>query len=191
MGKDTILNKIKKNKGQFVGLPEIPDFSSNQDNLIEHFIESIKKAGGEVIFSDDMSLEDLIEKYYLKAQKIISCFEDYKGSLEITDYTNPHELKDIELAIIEGCFGVAENGAIWVDEKEMEHRVLPFITENLIIALKKNELVDNMHQAYEKLKGKQTGFGLFISGPSKTADIEQSLVIGAHGAKSLYVYLIK
>jgi L-lactate dehydrogenase complex protein LldG len=189
MGKDTILNKIKKNKGQFVELPEIPNFSSNQDNMIKHFTESIKKAGGDTVFSANMSLQSLIEKHYPKAQNIISCYGNYKGSLEIVNYTDPHELKDIELAIIKGTFGLAENGAIWIDEKEMVHRALPFITENLIIVLEKDKLVENMHEAYGKLKGKQTGFGLFISGPSKTADIEQALVIGAHGAKSLYVYL--
>jgi len=190
MGKDIILNKIKKNTGQFVGLPEVPDFSSSPDNISKQFIESVKKAGGEAIFSQNISLEGIIENHYPKAKNIISCYGNYKGSLEIANYTDPHELKDIELAIIEGSFGVAENGAIWIDEKNMPHRALPFITENLIIVLEKDKLVTNMHQAYEKLKGKQNGFGVFIAGPSKTADIEQALVIGAHGAKSLYVYLI-
>jgi L-lactate dehydrogenase complex protein LldG len=44
-----------------------------------------------------------------------------------------------------------------------------------------------MHAAYEELGKVKSSFGLFLSGPSKTADIEQSLVIGAHGARSLTV----
>ncbi|HSJ68730.1 MAG TPA: LUD domain-containing protein, partial [Anditalea sp.] len=90
----------------------------------------------------------------------------------------------------EGQFGVAENGAIWLDEEDLEFRILPFITEHLVIVLDKSKLVGNMHQAYARIGNTPSGFGLFTAGPSKTADIEQSLVIGAHGAKSLKVVLV-
>ena len=48
-----------------------------------------------------------------------------------------------------------------------------------------------MHAAYQQLNGQNFDYGLFLSGPSKTADIEQSLVIGAQGAMSLTVILYK
>jgi L-lactate dehydrogenase complex protein LldG len=47
-----------------------------------------------------------------------------------------------------------------------------------------------MHQAYDALTFGRAEFGTFIAGPSKTADIEQSLVIGAHGPRSLTVFCI-
>jgi L-lactate dehydrogenase complex protein LldG len=47
-----------------------------------------------------------------------------------------------------------------------------------------------MHQAYERLQGREYNFGVFIAGPSKTADIEQSLVLGAHGARTMTVFLV-
>lgn len=96
-------------------------------------------------------------------------------------------LAEIEVLEIDGEFGVAENGAIWLSEEALPHRVAPFICQHLVINIKK--IVPHMHAAYEELGKVSSGFGLFLSGPSKTADIEQSLVIGAHGARSLTVVI--
>ena len=76
-------------------------------------------------------------------------------------------------------------------DESNRHRSLYFIAQNIVIVINENEIVNNMHEAYEKLSFDKAGFGVFISGPSKTADIEQSLVIGAHGPKSGYVIFIK
>ena len=96
-------------------------------------------------------------------------------------------LAEVEVLEIDGEFGVAENGAIWLREEALPHRVAPFICQHLVINVSK--LVPNMHAAYEELKKPNSSFGLFLAGPSKTADIEQSLVIGAHGARSLTVVI--
>jgi L-lactate dehydrogenase complex protein LldG len=89
-----------------------------------------------------------------------------------------------------GQFAVAENGAVWVASGQTSHRVLFFIAQHLALIVPASELVHNMHEAYRRLRFDRPEFGLFISGPSKTADIEQSLVIGAHGARSHTVFLV-
>ena len=99
-------------------------------------------------------------------------------------------LDGIELAIISGRFGVAENAAVWVDEADLPHRALPFVAQHLAIVLPRREIVADMHAAYRRLPLAMPGYGVFISGPSKTADIEQALVIGAQGPKSLVVFLV-
>ena len=82
------------------------------------------------------------------------------------------------------------DGAIWVNDRQLPLRVLYFIVQHLTLVLPKSEIVDNMHQAYERLRFDNAEFGTFIAGPSKTADIEQSLVIGPHGSRSLTVLII-
>ena len=87
--------------------------------------------------------------------------------------------------VLEGVLGVAENGAVLL--KEVDDRKLYTFYEEITIVLDKNHIVNNMHEAYQKTK--IDSFALFMAGPSKTADIEQSLVIGAHGAKRCYLLL--
>ncbi|MCU0983250.1 MAG: LUD domain-containing protein, partial [Pirellulaceae bacterium] len=71
------------------------------------------------------------------------------------------------------------------------HRVLFFIVQHLVLIVPADRVLHNLHEAYGQLRFDRPEFGLFISGPSKTADIEQSLVIGAHGARSLTVFLLE
>jgi len=105
-------------------------------------------------------------------------------------YDDPHGLENVELAILEAHFGVAENGACWITEDRMIERALPFIAQNLALVIHKKDIVLHMHEAYQRIADAGYGFGTFIAGPSKTADIEQSLVLGAHGPRSMTVFLI-
>ena len=103
----------------------------------------------------------------------------------------PHELEGVDLAVIAGEFGVAENGAVWVPGKNLgPQRAIFVITEHLVLVVSAAQLVHTMQHAYDRIQFERPGFGLFISGPSKTADIEQSLVIGAHGPRSCTLFLV-
>lgn len=95
----------------------------------------------------------------------------------------------IWMAVVDGRIGVCENGAVWV-QQDVEQRAVYFISEALILLLDRKNLVNNMHEAYQKIDTGEYGYGVFISGPSKTADIEQALVMGAHGARELTVLLL-
>ncbi len=96
----------------------------------------------------------------------------------------------MDYAVLRGHFCVAENGAIWVTDDTLKHRVLYFIPQHISLVVPASQIVHNMHEAYQRITVGAHKFAGFISGPSKTADIEQSLVIGAHGARSLTVYLV-
>jgi L-lactate dehydrogenase complex protein LldG len=109
------------------------------------------------------------------------------GMDEVTD---PHELEDVDFAILPGMFGVAENAAVWVTDAALKHRVGYFLCQHLALVVPAGQIVNNLGEAYKRIRFDGPGFGAFIAGPSKTADIEQSLVIGAHGPKSMTVFLL-
>jgi L-lactate dehydrogenase complex protein LldG len=80
-----------------------------------------------------------------------------------------------------GEFGVAENGAIFVSDYKKEL----FLSENVVIVLDRDKIYPSMMDVMDKIET-----GVFISGPSKTADVESFLVFGAHGPMRLGVVLI-
>ena len=187
-----MLKLIRQNKPEPVALPPVIRFDSLFENTEEKFRETLAAIYTEVIFVKDM--EELVVKagelyagVVNRATTIpeLGIWADF--SLNVSD---PHELETIEIAILKAEFGVAENGAVWVTDNESEIRVLPFITQHLAVVLQRSELVANMHQAYDRIGLESYPFGAFIAGPSKTADIEQSLVLGAHGPKSMTVFLV-
>ncbi|MFD3407361.1 LUD domain-containing protein [Aquirufa sp. HETE-83D] len=142
------------------------DFKGASDDF--DFKASLEVVGARVLTAEELEIEFPGRRRYDKTMDGLS-------------------LADVEVLEIDGEFGVAENGAIWLTEEAFPHRVAPFICQHLVIHVKK--IVPHMHAAYEELGNMNSGFGLFLAGPSKTADIEQSLVIGAHGARSLTVVL--
>ena len=136
------------------------------------------------------NVNDFIKKAYPGAKRIASNLKSITcATFNPDDLEDPAELNGTDLAVIDGKIGVAENGGVWI-EQDVKQRAIYFIAEKLVILLDKNKIVNNMHEAYKLIDTGEYGFGTFISGPSKTADIEQALVMGAHGARDVMVVLI-
>ena len=194
MSRELILSKIRQNHPkERVEMPQNISFEANFTDKIEKFTEVLRGIGGTVLaFENFLDNRVYVNNEFSDAKTTINLVPEISfGNTDISTINDPHDLAPVDVAILRGQFGVAENGSIWLDESDFGgHRVLPFITQHLIIVLSKNKLVSNMHEAYAQLDITKTGFGLFLAGPSKTADIEQSLVIGAHGARSLVVLLV-
>ncbi|WP_439584199.1 LutC/YkgG family protein [Dyadobacter bucti] len=189
--RERILEQIRQNKPAALEKPESIRFDSGYQDTESKFIETLTAIYTEVIIvKSHAELAQKAEELYASVVNRASTLPSLAGwsdfSLNIAD---PHELELIEIAIVEAEFGVAENGAVWISDKYLPHRALPFITQNLAFVIPRKALVNNMHDAYERLSD-TTGWGCFIAGPSKTADIEQSLVIGAHGARSMVIFLM-
>ncbi|MEX0728342.1 MAG: LUD domain-containing protein [Planctomycetaceae bacterium] len=193
--RDEILEKIRREKLPDQPLPDLKEFGIVYADKFEQFTAALKSVGGTSIRVKDRGdasravRELAVHQQAKKIGSLIPGIGDANVDLEAID--DPHELEDVDLSIFPGEFGVAENGAIWIDAKNVKHRVMYFIAQHVVVLLDARELVDNMHRAYDRLAFDEPGFGMFLSGPSKTADIEQSLVIGAHGPRSLTVVLVE
>jgi L-lactate dehydrogenase complex protein LldG len=191
MSREDILKKIKKNKPSLKDLPVIEkEKFSERLNLKDAFVKNLEAVGGKAITTE--SINEVLKNLTKDFKYIVSFDEKINiGTIDLVESISAKELDLLEAAIIKGEFGVAENGAVWVSDKNFSNRSVPFIALHLFLILNENEIVENMHEAYERLSGFNEGYGVFISGPSKTADIEQSLVIGAQGPLSTTVILFK
>jgi L-lactate dehydrogenase complex protein LldG len=191
--KELILKNIRENNiVKDVKLPNYDNFGIKFEDKFAMFSTMIESVGGKALLIEKSDLDKTIKELY-PDEKQIACNVNFcsLGNFHSNDFENARDLKDIDLAIVGGNFAVAENGAIWMKNQNNRHRALYFIAQNIVIVIDEKEILNNMHEAYERINFEESGYGVFISGPSKTADIEQSLVIGAHGPKSGYVIFIK
>lgn len=188
--REKILNAIAAGKPAPLPMP-VQDLSciSSPADLVAAFESMVQAVGGQVLHlntMEEIQAQILTEK--AKGNMVISRLGEAPEQDVIP--ADLHRLGEVRKAFFMGSMGVAENGAVWVEESAMGNRILSFICEHLVLVIQHNSLVANMHEAYQRIRINQEGFGVFIAGPSKTADIEQSLVIGAHGPKGLTVVLL-
>lgn len=190
--RDQILASVKRNQPPTCILPESPNFKQEPVVLAEKFKGVLESIGGKVhrVNGLEPAIATLQQQFgkdgrmltVLEPFRAIAAFYDHKG--------DPHLLENVEVAIIKAHFAVAENGAVWVSDDLLPNRVLPFICQHLVAVIDVKQVVPTMHDAYNRIGASEYGFGTFIAGPSKTADIEQSLVLGAHGPKTMTVFLL-
>lgn len=190
--RETILAALKKNQPALQSLPDISIASPGSEDLKAKFIQTLTSIGGKVIeVREPDEIASYINKEFNSTARIVNTVETLNTKFETLNLkSDSHDFKNVTLAILKGEFGVAENGAIWLTDTYMGDQALPYICEHLALIIKSDSIVATLHDAYNKIGNADYRLGTFIAGPSKTADIEQSLVLGAHGPKSLIVFLI-
>lgn len=161
------------------------------EELTTRFETTLTGIGGKVVrvFSWH-EIIDYIHGTFAASHRIISAVPALDLPAAVTS-ADPHSFEDVDLIVLEPHFGVAENGAAWLTDSRMPDRALPFIAQHIALVLRVEDLVPTLQEAYARIGSEQYELGTFIAGPSKTADIEQSLVLGAHGPKSMTVFLLQ
>jgi L-lactate dehydrogenase complex protein LldG len=190
--REQILAKVKSNQPEARPLPADLQTMVSPSDLIEGFRTVLTNIGGAVITVKSLDeVQSYIEREFKDMKRIISTLPELAALIQPgwKDQA-PQEYENVDLAILQAHFGVAENAALWLTETLMHQRVIPFICQTLAVVVNKKDILATMHDAYERIGDDEYGFGAFIAGPSKTADIEQSLVLGAHGPKSMAVFIL-
>ena len=191
--KQTILSAIRRHQLPEAPLPSLDQAWIQFNDVRAQFASVLESVGGRaVMVSDTAALNSELSAVseWRDAKKTVSLVEGVHGNTDLAQIDDPHAIEDVDFAILPGQFAVAENGAVWISDDNVKQRAIYFIAQHLALVVSANDIVPNMHAAYRRLSFDQPSFGAFISGPSKTADIEQSLVIGAHGPRSMTVFIV-
>ena len=172
--KEEILSTYRRNmnvKEQY----DMPDLDALKGveyaDPVAQFVAMSKAVGGDVVTLErGADVNEAIGKAYPAAKVFASNVPGITIAQRNPDTAgSAQELNGTDVGIVQGEIGVAENGCVWVPQT-MKERAVCFISEYLVIMT-----------GY--------GYGCFISGPSKTADIAQALVMGAQAARGVTVIL--
>lgn len=198
--KQTILESIRSHTTEQFACPDLTALEASAVSYpdpVAQFKASLAAAGGRAVeLASGQSVGQLVALLYPQATRVANTVANLSGAEALPGQPfnpdtveQPGQLNGTDVAIIASGLGVAENACCWIADT-VRHRAIYFIAEALVIVLSKHHIVSNMHQAYHQLPDPTAApFGCFISGPSKTADIEQALVFGAHGAREVTVVI--
>lgn len=192
--REAMLAALRRACPDAVPVPELTGLGVQFADPVEQFGQALAAVAGVCVRAADRAaahraLAEL--PVYRSARQVVSLVDGVgRSDVDLAAIRDPRELQDLDLAILPGELAVAENGAVWVDGAGLPHAALFVIAQHLALVVDASAVVNDMHEAYARLAARPAGYGTFISGPSKTADIEQALVIGAHGARSATVFLL-
>lgn len=176
-------------------LPELDQAFTQYPDLVVQFTQAVETAAGRVVLAEPGAVANTLATLepLSGSAAVYSLVPEAASSFSVPSdgaSGEAHAFDGVDVLVFRAEFGVAENGALWVSAASAPQRSVYFLAQHHVALLDRRRLVHNLHEAYAQLDVKKAPFGCFIAGPSKTADIEQALVVGAHGARSLSVVLV-
>jgi L-lactate dehydrogenase complex protein LldG len=188
--RDEILARIRKNQPAPAALPDVPTFVTPGLALLELFKEGVTRMGGRVADAPgDGDVDALVKELFPDAKVICSATSEVAGNRSLDPLRPPAELADVDVGVVRAVFGVAETGSLWLTGAQFKVNALGFLSQHLVVLLDPARIVANMHVAYRERAQFDAPYGVFMTGPSATADIEGVLIHGAQGIRSLTVVI--
>lgn len=190
--REQILEEVLKAQPPSTLLPDISMFKGDPADNIQKYMQVFQSIGGSAFLVGDFAeIKSMIKEHFDLTGRVVTTLPELADDYELLSASaEPHGYENIELAIIKTHLSVAENGAVWLTEQLMGQRIIPYICQHLAVVVASQDIVPTLHEAYEIIGEGNYGFAGFIGGPSKTADIEQALVLGAHGPLSMTVFVL-
>jgi L-lactate dehydrogenase complex protein LldG len=188
--RNEILERIRRNQPQPRSQPAVPAFGPPMSSAVESFRAALTRMGGKLAETPaDGQLDVLVTRLFPDAKVVCSATPEVKGNRPISGVKRQSELADVDVGVVRAAFGVSETGSVWLTEREFKVSALGFLSQHLVVLLDPVRIVGNMHDAYRQRAQFDASYGVFMTGPSATADIEGVLIHGAQGIRTLTVVL--
>ncbi|WP_179412440.1 LutC/YkgG family protein [Mucilaginibacter sp. E4BP6] len=203
--KEKLLKKIRKallekRDNPYPNLEDLPMYTPNEEMLEVLFAEQFTAIAGQFVFCEDeiQFIENLLTLAEERKWHKIYCWESSLQEI-LTKYEYPYfetdkdfEQAQVGFTLCEAL--IARNGSILLSNANMAGRRLSIYPPVHIVLAYTSQLVTDLKDGFKLLKTKY-GHQLpsmitNVTGPSRTSDIEKTLVLGAHGPKELFVFLL-
>jgi L-lactate dehydrogenase complex protein LldG len=188
--RDDILARVRKNQPPAQPLPDAPSFDAATGSALESFKAALVRMGGKLATAPaDGNLDALVRRLFPEAKVICSAAPEVRGNRPLEGVRAPAELHDVDVGVVRAVYGVAETGSVWLTDSQFRVNTLGFLAQHLVVLLDPSRIVVNLHHAYRERAQFDARYGVFMTGPSATADIEGVLIHGAQGIRTLTVIL--
>jgi L-lactate dehydrogenase complex protein LldG len=189
--RDDILARVRKNQPSPQPLPLVPLFDNTTGSAPERFKAALVGMGGKLADAPtDGDLDALVARLFPAAKVVCSATTEVAGNRPLDAVQAPTDLSDVDVGVVRAVYGVAETGSVWITGAQFKVNSLGFLSQHLVVLLDPARILENMHHAYRERAQFDTGYGVFMTGPSATADIEGVLIHGAQGIRTLTVVLV-
>jgi L-lactate dehydrogenase complex protein LldG len=172
--------------------PENSVILSKNSDLIDLFKQSVESVAGYCIIAADVT--DTLSRIItdLKPRRIAISDQVHLADLEIEELAvapNAHDIFRFDVGISTAQAAIAETGTLVLDSASERHRLVSLVPPVHIAIISASKIRETLSEALTLLQsaGEISPAVTFITGPSRTADIELTLAIGVHGPQELYV----
>ena len=166
-------------------LGEVKKLSGVSQRLSSHGIADALKA---LVTEQNIQKATVWNTSYLKQLGIADSLRSLGVQL-VSPNANKHEMALCDLGITEADYLLPETGTLVLHSSAEKPRAVSLLPRAHLAIVRPEMLRADMHQVFAEAK--ESNYLVFITGPSRTADIELTVTLGVHGPKNLYVWMVK